>query len=321
MKTNRIFFNSFNEVRLVWRFLLFVLISGIITGLLQIILDAVLQKGLLRGILFRLGYALSILFSLYIQICYLDKSSFEKYGLKVEKLWLSEFFYGCLIAFSQLSLFFFLMYSTNCLEITGYFITSSNEINFLAGFLDELVRQLTVSVSEEILFRSFLIFIVYEALYRSGRTTNRSVILACLIIAPLFSIAHLANEGATIQVALNLTVDSLMMTLPFLITGRLGMSIGMHFSWNLVQTSVFGFPNSGQLGKVALIDTNLHDNIFTGGLFGPEGSVLLLVLDAIAVILIIYWKRIKKYSHWINPLFAKMVRRQSVAGFERNLKP
>jgi len=93
----------------------------------------------------------------------------------------------------------------------------------------------------------------------------------------------------------------MMICLPFLITGRLGVSIGMHFSWDVVQGAVLGFANSGHIAKASIISVSMPDNMLTGGAFGPEGSILLLLLDLIAVILILFWKKINKYEAWVHP--------------------
>lgn len=302
---NKIIYNSNQKVRLIWRFLTFILVFILIKALLNTVLSIFIDTGLIYEVLSRIIYCLSVIFSLYFQIKYIDKSSFEKYGLKIEHKWIKEFTIGSFIAIIQLSLFFILMYFMNNLKIIDYFVTNSSEYMFLEGFIAELIRQLSASVSEEIMFRSFLIYIIYEAFNRLRKIEKKNIILACIITSSLFGIVHLTNDGATIYSTINLSFDGMMICLPFLISGRLGMSIGMHFSWNIFQGAIFGFPNSGQIAKASILSSELQENIFTGGLFGPEGSILLLALDILAVVLIIYWKKLMKYDNWVNPLFIK----------------
>ena len=79
----------------------------------------------------------------------------------------------------------------------------------------------------------------------------------------------------------------MMLAMPFIITGRLGMSIGMHFSWNLIQGGILGLYTSGELAKVSILKTEVVNNLLTGGTFGPEGSALLVLLDLVAVFIIL----------------------------------
>ncbi len=301
---HRLFYNINHQVRLIWRFLLFLVLSFIINTPFQIGIREVMEDSILRGNLSGIFVLVSIFFSLFIQMKYLDgSSSLSKYGLIINKKWLLEFSLGLGIAALQLIAFFGLMIATGNLTIEEYFTTSSTSVSFLQGIVAEFTRQFSVASSEEMLFRSFLFFMVFEGFTRAGKHYAKSAIIACLIISPFFGIAHFANEGASIFSSINLMFDALIICLPFLISGRLGMSIGMHFSWNLIQGAVLGFANSGHIAKASFIHSSLLDNIWTGGTFGPEGSVLLLILDLLALGIILLWKKNRKYTHWVHPKF------------------
>ncbi|MBA3682592.1 MAG: CPBP family intramembrane metalloprotease [Bacteroidetes bacterium] len=268
-------------------------------------LQKILNQSLLRGVLSGSIYFISVILSLLIQIKFLDRSSFEKYGLKINKLWINDFLFGSFISFIQLVLFFIIMYLSENLEFVDYFVTSAPDYSFLEGFLSEMYGLLIGGVIEELFFRAFLFYIIYEALKTIIKDPTKRAIFMMFIISPLFGLAHLGNNGATLISTINLMFDAMMMCLPFLITGRLGMSIGIHFAWNLIQGSVFGFAMSGNIAKATIISVNMPDNLFTGGVFGPEGSVLLVVLDLIAVVLILYWKKLKNYNAIVNPIIIK----------------
>jgi CAAX protease family protein len=302
---NKIIFNSSKNIRPIWRFLLFLLITFTINIPLQIGLQKILNESLFRGYLSGSIYFIAVLISLFVQIKFLDKSSFEKYGLNLSKKWMHEFSIGCIIAFIQLSLFLLIMYQTGNLKIVDYFITQSSDYTFIEGFLSQSFSMLIGSTVEEIFFRGFLFYIMYEALRSVKKDPAKRAFLVLIVISPLFGIAHIENEGATLISTINLGLDAMMMCLPFLITGRLGMSIGMHFSWNLVQGVFFGFATSGNISKVSIISVEMPDNLLTGGGFGPEGSILFLILDIIAVLLILSWKKFKGFKTLISPLIIK----------------
>lgn len=298
---HKIIYNSINKVRPIWRLVIFILITFSINIPLQIILQKLLGQGLLRGYISGSIYFLSVLISLYIQIKYLDKSSFKKYGLKLNNIWFKEFSFGFLIPIIQLSIFFIFLYLTGNLTISNYFTTNSSDYTFIEGFISELFGLVIGSSVEEIFFRAFLFYLVYEALRTLKKDPTKRALLILFLIAPLFGLAHINNTGATIVSTINLGLDAIMMCLPFLITGRLGMSIGMHLSWNLFQGAVFGFAISGNVAKASIMKVSILDNLITGGTFGAEGSILLIVLDIIAITLILLWKKQYNYQSFVNP--------------------
>ncbi|WP_298416708.1 CPBP family intramembrane glutamic endopeptidase [uncultured Kordia sp.] len=302
---HKIIFNSKDKIRPIWRLILFLLITFLVNIPLQLVLQEVLSQSLLRGIISASIYLMSVVFSLLIQIKFLEKSSFKKYGLKFNKVWLKEFFFGFIISVVQLSLFFLIMDLTGNLKIVDFFaVNSSNytfDYSFWTGFFAEMFGLIVGSSVEEIFFRAFLFYIAYEALRILKKDAKKRALLILIIIAPLFGIAHAGNEGATIISTINLGLDAMMLCLPFLITGRLGMSIGMHFSWNLFQGAIFGFPISGNIAKTSIISVEMPNNLLTGGVFGPEGSILFIGLDIIAILLILYWKKFKRYTSFVHP--------------------
>ena len=245
----------------------------------------------------------SVIISIYAQIRFFDKSSFKKYGLQLNKKWFYKFCYGCLIAGIQLCLFFVLLYYTANLTIIDTFVSSSSEHSFVYGFISEMFRQFGVGIYEEIFSRAFLFFIIYEMLRSFKMNAKTSVIISVLFNSLLFGLMHIGNDNATWYTSLNLSMYILTLCLPFLLTGRLGMSIGMHFSWNFIQSAVFGFANSGYMAKGSLLKIEVTKNLITGGAFGPEGSTILWALAAIAIVFVYYWKKSHKIKNWISPEF------------------
>ncbi|CAL2103818.1 CAAX amino terminal protease family protein [Tenacibaculum sp. 190130A14a] len=301
----KVIFNSINKVRPIWRLFLFIAITFSINIPLQVLLQKIMPQGLLRGYISASIYLLSVLTSLYIQVKYLDKSSFKKYGLRINKIWMKEFSFGFLIPIIQLSLFFMFLYLTGNLTIVNFFTTSSPDYSFIGAFISEFFGLIIGSSVEEIFFRAFLFYIVYEALRTFKKDPVKRALIILFLIAPLFGIAHIDNTGASVMSTINLGLDAIIMCLPFLITSRLGMSIGMHLSWNLFQGAVFGFPVSGNITKASIMTVHTTDNIISGGAFGVEGSILFVLLDVIAIALILYWKKHYNFKNIVNPAIDK----------------
>jgi len=64
----------------------------------------------------------------------------------------------------------------------------------------------------------------------------------------------------------------------------------------LGQTFLFGTPDSGLRGQHALMNPTFHGpTLLTGGADGPEGSVLVFLLEALFLVLIAIIYRRRRY--------------------------
>ncbi|HYC87311.1 MAG TPA: CPBP family intramembrane glutamic endopeptidase [Chryseosolibacter sp.] len=270
---------------------------------LQLTLQSILPDSLLRGFISGSIFLIAIIVSLYLQTKFIEKRPFGKYGLLVNGFWTIEFLIGCGIAAVQLVVLYGILYLSGNITIGDYFRTPPGATySFAEGFFSETFSQLAGSVGEELFFRSFLFYLVLESLRPLRKKTLTSALTASIIVSTLFGLAHYSNESASILSTTNLVIDGLMLAVPFLLTGRLGMSIGIHFCWNLLQGAVFGAGISGTSAKVSVIKVVTSDNLLTGGAFGPEGSILILLLDAIAVGLVFLWSKTQKQKGLLSPL-------------------
>jgi uncharacterized protein len=303
-----LFYNKQQRLRIFWRLLLFIVLTFIINIPLQLLLQALLPEGLLRGYISASIFLAAIMVSLYLQARFIEKLSFTKYGLQINATWIKEFLIGCGIAAVQLLVFYGIMYSAGYLTVESYFwMPPDATYSFVAGFLSETFSQLVGSTGEELFFRSFLFFLILESLKTFRKEPLTKAVLASVITSLLFGLAHYTNESATLLSTVNLAIDGMMLAIPFVITGRLGMSIGLHFSWNLLTGAVLGAGVSGNVAKVSLIRILLPDNLLTGGAFGPEGSVLIILLDVIAVGIVLLWWRMKKKKSGLTPLQLRLL--------------
>jgi uncharacterized protein len=297
-----LFYNKQQRLRIFWRLLFFIVLTFAINIPLQLLLQKALPEGLLRGYLSASIFLASILVSLYLHAKLLEKTPFTKYGLLINVNWIIEFLVGCCIAAVQLMVFYCTMYFSGNLHIESYFwMPPDVSYSFVAGFLSETFSQLIGSIGEELVFRSFLFFLILESLRQLKKEPVTKSLLASLVVSLFFGLAHYSNESATLLSTVNLAMDGLMLAIPFLMTGRLGMSIGIHFSWNLLLGAVLGAGVSGNLAKVSVLRMLTPDNLFTGGAFGPEGSVLVLLLDSIAVGIIFLWWKTQKQKNLLSP--------------------
>jgi membrane protease YdiL (CAAX protease family) len=134
------------------------------------------------------------------------------------------------------------------------------------------------AVAEEVVYRSVLL--------NGLSVLTRRPALALVASAVVFGVVHLTDSpDATFVSVLSNALGGLMYGLAFLRTGRIWMPVGLHFAWNFVQGTIFGFVVSGETSYSGAF---LHPTLsgarwLTGGAYGPEGSVVSL-LARVAII-------------------------------------
>ncbi len=132
----------------------------------------------------------------------------------------------------------------------------------------------------------FLVALWEEAVFR-GYPLARGSPLSLLITSLLFSLVHAGNPGFTLMAFLGIFVAALMLGAVRIYRGFLS-AVALHFSWNFFEGSFWGFTVSGiHLGS--LFRSRIRGPaLITGGDFGPEASIIAILLFTLAFLLI--WK-------------------------------
>jgi hypothetical protein len=113
--------------------------------------------------------------------------------------------------------------------------------------------------------------------------------------AVVFGLAHASNDGATFVSTVNVSLaGGALLSAGFVLSGDLAFSIGVHFAWNLAQC-FFGMPVSGFVVEQAALVSRTTEgaDLWTGGAFGPEASVLGLSAMLLGTGLAIAWARVR----------------------------
>lgn len=126
-------------------------------------------------------------------------------------------------------------------------------------------------ILEELLFRGLLFRLSSKILGTWG---------ALLVTSALFGAAHAANPGATVSSSLAIALEAgILLGAAYAATGRLWLPIGLHLGWNFTEGSMFGMTLSGNAMGSGLIRGSLDGpQILTGGEFGPEASIVAVIL-------------------------------------------
>jgi membrane protease YdiL (CAAX protease family) len=119
-----------------------------------------------------------------------------------------------------------------------------------------------------------------------------AVVAAWVISSVFFGVGHAMNPHTSVISTLGVTAAGLQLGLGYVLTGRLGIPVGLHFSWNFFQGNVFGFPVSGRdFGASFLGISQGGPGVWTGGAFGPEAGLLGFLACLLGGLLIILWVR------------------------------
>ena len=158
----------------------------------------------------------------------------------------------------------------------GFTVISVNSMLFM---LPSLAMAFTSAIFEEILFRGIIFRITEEKL---------GSYWALIISAVIFGAMHLANPHSSIVAALGLAIQAgLLLAAAYIFSRNLWFPIAIHFAWNFTQSGIFGVSTSGNNMGTSLLTTKIEGaEWFTGGQFGPEGSIQATVFCLIATIVL-----------------------------------
>jgi uncharacterized protein len=193
----------------------------------------------------------------------MEKRPLDNYGIPVRLALGKSFWEGTFWGFAMLSAVLLVLYAS------GHFRIDSVALAGKAAFRGALgwgAVFLALSLSEELSFRGYLLFIV-----------SRHIRFwpAALLLSAAFGAAHLGNHGENVLGILQVIAIGLLFCLMIRRTGTLWFAIGFHAAWDWAQTFFYGTPDSGLLASGHFLNSSVQGpSWLTGGVAGPEGSVV-----------------------------------------------
>ncbi len=149
----------------------------------------------------------------------------------------------------------------------------------LAGAMLVFLGWMVQGAAEELLARGFLLPILGA---RWGT-------LAGVIVSSLFfALLHLSNPNLSAISLLNLALFGLFAALYALFEGGLWGIFAIHAIWNWAQGNLYGFSVSGLVIHDGMLFNLMEDgpDWLTGGLFGPEGGLVVTFVLIIGLLLL-----------------------------------
>ena len=137
-------------------------------------------------------------------------------------------------------------------------------------------------------FALFLIVAVVEESLIRGYVLRNLMIsfnkyLALILSSLIFSLMHGLNPNFNNIAFVNIFLAGILLGITYIHTQNLWFPIMLHFSWNFFQTNL-GFNVSGQ-DSYSFVEIDLvKKNLFNGGEFGFEGSILCIIIQSLIII-------------------------------------
>ncbi|WP_308803256.1 CPBP family intramembrane glutamic endopeptidase [Agathobacter sp.] len=161
----------------------------------------------------------------------------------------------------------------NALVLLSFIILPYKTSAFLGGFLLQ-------GFYEELVFRGFFMISIIR---------KNTIFVAVMVNSILFGLTHGFNNGFQVLALLNLILFGIFESIYLLKTGNIWGISAIHSMWNFIQGNIYGFNVSGMAQSQSIFIFKISNcEIFSGGTFGLEGSLLttIVLLSAINMVIL-----------------------------------
>ena len=198
------------------------------------------------------------------------------------------FFGGLMWGVALLSLLVFLLRACHLLVFDARLLNGAaiahDGLLWLAAFL-------LVALKEELFSRGYLQFTlarglrsIYRWVFGARYANALGFWTAALALSYLFGAGHSGNTGESPIGLLSAGLFGLLFCFSLWRTGSVWWAIGFHTAWDWAQSFLYGVPDSGLVARGHLFATHAVGSPWlSGGVTGPEGSVLFLPVAVVAV--------------------------------------
>ena len=150
------------------------------------------------------------------------------------------------------------------------------------------------ALAEEIGFRGYPFQRLIEAIGESWAT---------VAMALIFGLVHLQNPHATVASTLATVLSGILFAVAYLRTRALWLSWGLHLGWNVSMAVLFGLPVSGVTEFGSVVQTGPELPVWlTGGVYGPEGSLLASIVILIGIGVLVRTTREYAWEYNYHPI-------------------
>ena len=237
-----------------------------------------------------LAVFLAVAVLLFVGTRFVERRSFDGYGLSLDRRWGLDATGGILLGFLFQGLVTALLFVFGSARLVSMLSPGigGGPVTMVIAFVAAVFALLAVALWEELLFRGVLIQNTLEGLAARGIESRIAVGIALVGSTLVFGLPHAtaAAEGVSITFAVfQAVVAGLYFGLAYLLTDSLALPIGLHLSTNFWVASVFGQPDSA-FPALLRLERNLQAD--------PTGVIVVLVPAIVLVGLIVGWVRLTR---------------------------
>lgn len=296
-KLRPLFWNQEGRLRAGYRVIVFFLLWGYGPALVHGVVDRILSLVMAPGGQWSFGIWLDpvrlavVVGAGWLTAHYIDRRPFSDYGFQFNRDWWLDLVFGMVLGAALMTAIFLVEWAAGWVAVDSVFYSNESSVPFGQALMAPMVLFIVVAVAEELLTRGNHIVNFAEGLHSWGHLP--AVFAAWLLSSVIFGLLHIYNPHTTWVSTANLVLTGFFFGLGFVLTGQLALPIGLHFSWNLVQGNVFGFPVSGKVFyATSLVRLEQRGpELWTGGPFGPEAGLLGILAIMVGMLFTAGWVR------------------------------
>ncbi|HEX8816848.1 MAG TPA: CPBP family intramembrane glutamic endopeptidase [Terriglobales bacterium] len=269
----QIFFGP-DGLRVIWRLLIFAVLTVALlaacllirNGGVQGFLEAKKHSGEVTPTPFMVAnaefWALGLLCLSTWIMAKIEHRRFGVYGLSWSRAFKKEFWVGAALGFGMISGTLLVMFLCGVFRINGLAVHGTTLLTSVAAWL---VAFLLAGFFEEFLLRGYLQFTLSEGIgFWPG----------AIVLSVLFAYGHSFNANETPVGVIATGLFGLLLCLFLRRTGNIWAAVGFHLGYDWGQT-FYGVPDSGMVTYHSTLSSSFHGPVWlTGGIVGPEASVL-----------------------------------------------
>lgn len=284
-----IFINKDSQLRSGWKilsvfatiFISFIILSIILGIIIQIALNGAGSKSIQNELLkseWATLFNVIIMdgFFILIPIIFwklLDKKPVRNMGLINFKEGYKDFIFGLAFGAVSITIVFAILLNFGGIALINNFSKPNITISILTG----LIMFIIVGFAEEIFNRGYCMTVL-------NQTKNKWFVV--IVSSMIFSALHAGNANVKPLAFINIFLVGVLFAYMFLKSSNIWMPIGYHITWNYFQGNIWGFQVSGGETKGLYQTKILQENILNGGLFGPEGGLIVTFILLLSFIVV-----------------------------------
>ena len=239
--------------------------------------ETIIMKAIYSNIEMILTFGGAIFF-VFLWIKFVEKRSFSSIGFWRDQ-WIRKYLSGALIGFIFISIPVMLLLLIGNVQLEMQRITPTT----ILGIVGSLVAFLIQGATEEIIVRGWLFPVL---------SVRSRIWVGIVVTSLLFGFLHLLNPGITILSISNIILVGVFAAFYVLKDSSLWGICAWHSIWNWAQYNVFGFAVSGMemYSTPIFRPVTNGSELFHGGSFGIEGSIITTIMLSIASIVL--WRQL-----------------------------